>query len=37
MSERLKPERKHPFIPHDERDPIDDPLLPLDPGDDPDD
>ncbi len=36
MSEPLRPERKHPLIPHDDREPIDDPFLPLDPGDDPD-
>lgn len=31
------PERKHPFIPDDNRIPIDEPFLPGDPGDEPDD
>ncbi len=31
------PERKHPFMPEDNRGPIDEPYLPLDPGDEPDD
>ena len=31
----LIPERRHPIMPEDNREPIDDPFLPLDPGDEP--